>query len=111
VIYGSLQGLLNSFCSKVPAKGSFASFAGQNNGILNNYNGYYYQDNSLNQDGNGRITGESPLIIDESGYESSESSVYDIMSEDEEYNNGVEGFPVDQDDVANNNIVEHKASY
>jgi hypothetical protein len=33
------------------------------------------------------------------------------MSEDEEYNNDVEGFPVDQDDVANNNIVEHKASY
>jgi hypothetical protein len=78
-------------------------FAGGNNGIMNNYNGYYYENNSLNQDGNG-TTGESPLIIDESGYESSESSVYDIMSEDEEYNNDVEGFPVDQDDVANKNI-------
>jgi hypothetical protein len=102
-MYGSLQGLLNSFSSQVPAKGYFASFAGGNNGIMNNYNGYYYENNSLNQDGNG-TTGESPLIIDESGYESSESSVYDIMSEDEEYNNDVEGFPVDQDDVANKNI-------
>jgi hypothetical protein len=103
-MYGSLQGLLNSFSSKVPEKGTCGLFGYQNNQPVNNSNGYYYQDSGLEHIGNGKKDTELPAIIDESGYESSESSVYDVVSEDEEYHNNTECLPLHQNDVSDNHL-------
>jgi hypothetical protein len=79
---------------------------------MNNYNGCHYEESISEQIGNdgvetttkfnvkeGNASGnnetggsESPprIDVDESGYETSGSSVYEVLSDDDEYNNCVE---------------------
>jgi hypothetical protein len=99
-----MQQLLNSFSASIPCSGIYASCAGDINQSMYNFNGYYYNGTGLEQDET--LASESPprTDVDESGYQSSGSSVYEVLSEDEEDNNHTETITQDQDDEGTNNI-------
>jgi hypothetical protein len=112
-MYGPLQGLLNSFCTKTPEGWRPGSYGVNMNPSLSPVYGYTSERivstqktkahdgcAPINRQGDsgdevngeaqdGRLRSESPprIDVDQSGYESSESSVYDVLSDDDDYNN------------------------
>jgi hypothetical protein len=99
-----MQQLLNSFSASIPCSAIYASCAGDINQSMYNFNAYYYNGTGLEQDET--LASESPprADVDESGYQSSGSSVYEVLSEDEEENNHTETITQDQDDEGTKNI-------
>jgi hypothetical protein len=115
--YGPLQGLLNSFCPKVSQGCSSGSYGFNMYPFGNHVNGYssegfvppqsateavqsaqriqldqsVYETIDEVQDVNFQSEYPPRIDVDQSGYESSESSVYDILSDDDEYNKMDEG--------------------
>jgi hypothetical protein len=68
-----------------------------------NFNRYYYKGSGLEQDET--LASESPprTDVDESGYQSSGSSVYEVLSKDEDDNKHTESITQDQDDEGTDN--------
>lgn len=97
-----MQGLLNSFCKGTPEGSTSGSYSIPMFGKINPSNGYYYNDIDSLKDATLEVESPTRIGVDESGYESFESSAYDVASEDEEENNNNKFFDSVEEDVGKN---------